>query len=138
MAPNKTQKSKPARTASGDGGAAGADEADREVDLAQNQGERFGHGEHHDHGALLEQVHEVARRQIHVVRADDLEHQDDGGHRDDDRKDPALAGPDAGHVAPDVLAQGLRDHLRRQLRDGGLRRRGGQVRGDVAGDLSSL
>ena len=93
----------------GDGGATRTDEADGQVDLAEDEGEGFRHGEHHDHGALLEQVDQVDGRQVHVVGADGLEHGHDDDHRQDDRQDAAIARADARHVSADVFAERLGD-----------------------------
>ena len=91
------------------GGATRTDEADGQVDLAEDEGEGFRHGEHHDHGALLEQVDQVDGRQVHVVGADGLEHDHDDDHRQNDRQDAAVARADARHVSADVFAERLGD-----------------------------
>ena len=54
----------------GDGRPDGADVADGQVDLAEQQGEDLGHGQHHEHRTLLEEVHDVAGGEEDVVRAD--------------------------------------------------------------------
>ena len=43
----------------GDDAAEGADVADRQVDLAEEEGEDLAHGQHHEHRPLEEEVHEV-------------------------------------------------------------------------------
>ncbi len=43
-----------------------ADVADGQVDLAEQQREDLGHGQHHEHRALLEEVDDVAGREENV------------------------------------------------------------------------
>src|SRR5439155_26425055 len=107
-----------------DRGAAGADEPDVKVDLAEHQDESLSHRQDHEHGALLEEVHQVGGRQEDVVGADDLEDRHDHDHRNDHRQDAALAGTDADAPGSEVLAEGLSDDLRRDFRLGGFGGRG--------------
>ena len=81
------------------------DQADREVDLAEEQGEDLSHRQHHVHGALLEEVDQVLRRQELSVR--DLEA--DGDHHDgqDHGQDTAVATADPEPRGPEVLAERL-------------------------------
>ena len=99
----------------------GADVADRQVDLAEQQREGLGHGQHHEHRALLEEVHDVAGGEEDVMRADDLEDDDDDDQPQDDGEHPALSAPDAEQLAVDVLPHRLGDDLGRDER--GRRRR---------------
>ena len=100
------------------------DQADGEVDLAEEQGEDLSHREHHVHGALLEQVDQVQRRQ--ELRVRDLEA--DANHHDgqDHRQDTAVATADPEPPGPEVLSQRLGEELGRDVGRGGLRG-GGEV-----------
>ncbi len=96
----------------GDDPAHHPDVADRKVDLAEQQDEDLGHAQHHEHRALLEEVHDVAGGQEHVVRTDRLEHDDDGHHPEQDRQHPALPAPDPLPGPVQVLAHRLGQDLR--------------------------
>ena len=100
------------------------DQADGEVDLPEEQGEDLSHRQHHVHGALLEEVDQVQRRQ--ELRVRDLEA--DGDHHDgqDHRQDTAVATADPEPPGPEVLAQRLGEELGRDVGRGGLRG-GGEV-----------
>src|SRR5438309_8029605 len=113
-------------------------ESDRKVDLAENEGEPFGHRQDHEDRALLEELDQFDRQKAHVVRADRPEHEHDRGHRDDDWKDAAFAGGDSGQPRSEVLAEGLRNKLRRNLGLSSLRRSGqvGRLLRREAGNVS--
>ena len=83
------------------------DQADGQVDLSEQQGEDLSHRQQHVHGALLEEVDQVLRRQ--ELRVRDLEADGDHHEAQDDRQDAAVttADPDAtrpGSTAPSVWA----------------------------------
>ena len=100
------------------------DQANRQVDLRQEQREDLGHRQHHVHGALLEEVDQVLRRQ--ELRVRDLEA--DGDHHDghDHGQDTAVAAADPEPPGPGVLAKRLGDELGRDVGRGDIRG-GGQV-----------
>ena len=108
---------------------ASADVADRQVDLTQDERKPFGHREHHEHGALLEQVDQVPWRQVEVAWADRLKHQRDDHQADDDREHAAVPAANSRTPCPDVFPQGLRRERGRKLGRDGLRRRGQVGRG---------
>ena len=89
------------------------DQADGEVDLAEEQGEDLSDRQQHVDGALLEEVDQVLRRQ--ELRVRDLEA--DGDHHDgqDHGQDTAVAAADPGPRGPEVLAQRLGDELGRDV-----------------------
>src|SRR5581483_4724865 len=78
-----------------------------------HQGEALGHREHHEHGALLEEVDQVHRGQ--EERVEDREDDRDHDHRSDHGEDAALPSGDAAEPQPEVLPQRLGDDLGRQL-----------------------
>src|ERR1019366_4767369 len=86
---------------------------DGEIDLAEQQDKDLGHGQDHVDGALLEEVHQVARAQKGVLGGGDLEDGGDGHQADNDGDDPAVAAPDPQPPAPQVLTQGLGGELGR-------------------------
>ena len=87
----------------GDGGADAGHEADREVDLAQNQGEGLAHAQRHEERRLHQQVDDVAgREELGLL---DLEDDDDQDEAEDDRQRPALTAADPLHPGFDVLPQ---------------------------------
>jgi hypothetical protein len=86
-------------------------EADRQVDLAQQQDERLRHGNRDDPPCLRHQVGDVGRRQ--EGRLPDLEVGPQDDQADDDGQGAALTSADLAQPDPGVLAQGLGQHLRR-------------------------
>ena len=84
-------------------------EARREVDLAQQEDEDLGHGQQHVHGALDEEVHQVAGRE--EVRVQRLEEDGDDQEAADDGQDPGVAGAHPRHPRPHVLAERLGHEL---------------------------
>ena len=81
-------------------------EADREVDLAEQQGERDAHGDHRVRRRLDDQVDEVPRREEAVVLG--LEDDRDDDQADDDRQRAEVAGLDAGPPAAGVARRRCR------------------------------
>ena len=86
-----------------DDAADAAHEADRQVDLAEQQGEDLAHGQQHEDRALDQQVDQVAGGE--EVRVQGLEDDRDEEQADDDRQHAALAAPQPDHQRPDVVAE---------------------------------
>ena len=116
------------------------DQPDREVDLAEEQGEDLGHRQEHVDRALLEEVDQVLRRQELAVG--DLEGDRDNDDAEQDGQDAAVTIADALQPGAQILAQGLSEELRgdvgfgratlgRGQVDGGLIRRGLSRGGDA-------
>ena len=93
------------------------DQADGQVDLAEEQGEDLGDRQQHVDGALLEQVDQVLRRQ--ELRVRDLEA--DGDHHDGQEhgQDTGVAAADPEPRGPEVLAERLGEQLGRDVGRGG-------------------
>ena len=94
------------------------DQADGQVDLSQQQGEDLSDRQQHVHGALLEEVDQVLRRQ--ELRVRDLEADGDQHEAQDHGQDTAVAAADPGPRGPEVLAQRLGDELGRDIGRGDL------------------
>ena len=99
------QRQQPARNDRADHGGV----ADRQVDLAQQQHEDFGHAQHDDPRGLGHQVDQVSRGQ--EERAAHLEVDDDGDQPDDDRKRAALPATDPPPPDSGVLTERVGDDL---------------------------
>ncbi len=87
----------------GDGGADAGHEADREVDLTQNQGEGLAQAQEHEEGGLDQEVDDVAgREELGLL---DLEDDDDEDEAEQNRQRPALTATDPldprTHVLPE-------------------------------------
>ena len=82
------------------------DEADRQVDLAEQQGEDLAHRQQHVRRALDQQVDEVAGGQ--EVRVERLEQDRDQQQTGDDRQHAALAAADPRDSGADVVAAASR------------------------------
>src|SRR5579875_2507121 len=100
MSSTPLKMSRPARVTMNDG----THETGREIDLAEQQHEDLGHAEHHEHGALLEQVDDVAGGQ--ELRVEPLEHDHDDDQGQDDRQDAAVTALEPQPDAAGVLRQG--------------------------------
>ena len=87
---------------------------------AQQQDQRLGHRQHHVHGAQPEDVHEVARPQVGVLRGDDLEDDGDQHHRHDHGQHAAVAAADPEPPGPQVLAERLGEDRGRHVGRGHL------------------
>ena len=94
-----------------DDSADAADEPDRQVDLAEQEGEHLAHRQQHVDRALDQQVDEVARGE--EVGVERLEQNRDEEQAGDDRQHAAVARADAHPHDPQVLAQRVRARERR-------------------------
>jgi hypothetical protein len=96
----------------GNGGADGTDEADGEVDLAQEERVELGQAEENDEGGLNEEVDDVGRRQ-ECARLH-LEEDADDDQADDDRQRAALAALYPPPPCFEVVAEGVGQDVRRE------------------------
>ncbi len=105
----------------GDGGADPGHEADREVDLTQNQREGLAQAQRHEKGGLHQQVDDVAgREELGLL---DLEDDDDEDQPEDDRERPALAAADPLRPGLEVLPERVGQDFGRHGDEGDGRRR---------------
>src|SRR5580700_9842521 len=84
-------------------------EADRQVDLAEQQDEHLGHAQHHDPRGLGNQVDQVARGQEQGVAG--LEVDDDGHQAEQDGQEAAVAAAHPDQEDLGVLAERVGDDL---------------------------
>ena len=89
------------------------DQADGQVDLSQEQGEDLSDRQQHVHGALLEEVDQVLRRQ--ELRVHDLEADGDHHEAQDHRQDTAVAAADPEPRGPEVFVRRMYHHTQQPL-----------------------
>ena len=93
------------------------DQADGEVDLAEEQGEDLGDRQQHVDAALLEQVDQVLRHE--ELRVRDLEADGDHHEGQEHGQDAGVAAADPLPRGPEVLAERLGEQLGRDVGRGG-------------------